>query len=301
MRPWIYPKSCNICELTLEEVFAESLTSTPCVYLNEEREVFVATEMCIQHLESTIDSIVIRDDKHSVLGIVGGYDLLNHVRKTPTRDFQYDTKVKDIMFKEIPIVEKTTPLKELMEKWTESRRAFAIIPNRFQGYSPISARKMLEIGIKCETDIPISSLPKKEMITFQPDDSLKVIVDSMFEHNTRKLLLEYSGQYISDRLILKEISNVLKFQPNIENLLEIPVSQVELDDVAVIKEDLNLNQLCEKMQIMDHPYVIYKDISITPWDICNILMSEKITPSYESKSEKIVCPHCKKSFDLPKT
>jgi len=139
------------------------------------------------------------------------------------------------------------------------------------------------------------------MITFQPDDSLKVIVDSMFEHNTRKLLLEYSGQYISDRLILKEISNVLKFQPNIENLLEIPVSQVELDDVAVIKEDLNLNQLCEKMQIMDHPYVIYKDISITPWDICNILMSEKITPSYESKSEKIVCPHCKKSFDLPKT
>ena len=64
MRPWIYPKSCNICELTLEEIFADSLISTPCVYLNQEREVFVATEMCVQYLESIIDSIVIRDDKH---------------------------------------------------------------------------------------------------------------------------------------------------------------------------------------------------------------------------------------------
>ena len=50
------------------------------------------------------------------------------------------------------------------------------------------------------------------MITFEPDDSLKTIVDLMFEHKTRKLLLEYSDQYISDRLILKEISKLLKFK-----------------------------------------------------------------------------------------
>ena len=297
MRPWTYPKSCNVCELTLEEAFAESLTSTPCVYLNQEREVFVATEMCVQYLESTIDSIVIRDDEHNVLGIVGGYDLLNHIRENPTRDFQYNTKVKDIMLKELPIMEKTTTLKELMDKWTESRRAFAIIPNRFQGYSPISARKMLEIGIKCETDISISSLPKKNMVTFQPDDSLKSIVDSMFEHKTRKLLLEYSNQYISDRLVLKEISNILKFQPDVENLLDIPVSQVELDDVTVIKEDLGLNRLCRDMHQMDHPYVVYKDISITPWDICNVLMSEKMRESHE-ESRTMICPHCKKKIKV---
>ncbi len=296
MRPWIYPKSCNICELTLEEMFSDSLTSTPCVYLNQEREVYVATEICVQYLESVIDSIVIRDDEHNVLGIVGGYDILNHVRKNPTRDFQYETKVKDIMFKELPIVEKTTTFKDLMHKWTASRRAFAIIPNSFQGYSPISARKMLEIGIKCETDISISSLPKKEMITFQPDDSLKTIVELMFKHNTRKLLLEYSNQYISDRLVLKEISKLLKFQPDVENLLGIPVNQVELDDVTVIKEDLSLDQICKKMYKMDHPYIIYKDISVTPWDICNVLTSKKMTPQYESKSEKMVCPHCGKEI-----
>lgn len=296
MRPWIYPKSCNICELTLEEMFSDSLTSTPCVYLNWEREVYVATEMCVQYLESLTDSIVIRDNEKNVLGIVGGYDLLNYIRENPSRDFQYETKVKDVMFKELPIVEKTTTFKELMDKWIASRRAFAIIPNAFQGYSPISARKMLEIGIKCKADISISSLPKKKMITFQPDNSLKTIVELMFKHNTRKLLLEYSNQYISDRLVLKEISKTLKFQPDVENLLDIPVNQADLDDVLVIKEDLRLDQICKKMYKMDHPYLIYKDISVTPWDICNVLTSKKITQSYESKSEKMVCPHCEKEI-----
>ncbi len=298
MRPWKYPTTCKICELTLEEIFSDSLTDTPCVYLNQEREVGVATEMCVQYLESSIDSIVIRDDEHNPIGIIGGYDLLNHIRENPTRDSQYQTKVKEIMFKDLLIVEKTTPFKDLMEKWMASRRAFAIIPNAFQGYSPISARKMLEIGIKCKTNVSISSMPKKKMITFQPDDSLRTIVDLMFEHKTRKLLLEYSNQFISDRLVLKKISELLKFYPDVDNLLDIPVNQVELEYVTVIKQDLDLNQVCRKMYKMDHPYVIYKDISVTPWDICNVLMSEKIAEPYKLESEKIVCPHCGKNIEI---
>jgi predicted transcriptional regulator len=254
--------------------------------------------MCVQYLESSIDSIVIRDDEHNPIGIIGGYDLLNHIRENPTRDSQYQTKVKEIMFKDLLIVEKTTPFKDLMEKWMASRRAFAIIPNAFQGYSPISARKMLEIGIKCKTNVSISSMPKKKMITFQPDDSLRTIVDLMFEHKTRKLLLEYSNQFISDRLVLKKISELLKFYPDVDNLLDIPVNQVELEYVTVIKQDLDLNHLCRKMYKMNHPYVIYKDISVTPWDICNVLMSEKIVEPYELESEKIVCPHCGKNIEI---
>jgi len=254
--------------------------------------------MCIQYLESSVDSIVIRDDEHNHLGMIGGYDLLNHIRSNPTRNSQYDTKVKEIMSKDLLIVEKEITFQDLMEKWSISRRAFAITPNAFQGYSSISARKMLEVGIKCKTGITISSMPKKKMITFQSDDSLGIIVELMFEHNTRKLLLEYSDQYISDRLVLKEISKLLKFQPDVENLLDIPINQIELENVTIIKDDLNLRELCEQMYEMDHPYVIYKDISVTPWDICNVLMSEKIAESFELESEKVTCPHCGKDFDI---
>ena len=299
MRPWKYPAKSNISELTLDQLFSDGLTETPCVYLNQAREVYVATEMCIQYLESSIDSIVIRDDNHAPIGVVGGYDLLNYIRANPTRDFQYETKIKEVMSEDLLIVEKEMTFQSLMEKWRASKRAFAIVPNAFQGHSPISARKMLEVGIKCKTNVAISSMPKKKMITFQPDDSLSKIIDLMFENHTRKLLLEYSNQFISDRLILKEISKILKFQPDIDDLLDISVSQVELENVTVVLEDLDLGNLCEKMYEMEHPYVIYKDISITPWDICNVLMSEKIAESYEMKSsEKIVCPHCGKDIDL---
>ena len=240
VRPWIYPTKYNISELTLEQIFSDSLTDIPCVYLNKEREVYIATEMCVQYLESLVDSIVIRDDDHKPIGLIGGYDLLKHIRANPTRNSQYETKVKEIMYKNLLIVEKELTFQNLMEKWSASKRAFAIIPNAFQGYSTISARKMLEVGIKCKTYITISSMPKKKMVTFQPDDSLSKIVDLMFEHNTRKLLLEYSNQFISDRLILKEITKLLKFHPNVDNLLDIPINQVELDDMTVILEDLNL-------------------------------------------------------------
>lgn len=280
----------RISDLTLDELLSESLTDSPCVYLNEEREVWIGTEMCVQYLESTVDSIVIRNDDLTPVGIVGGYDLLNHIRKNPTRDFQYEHKVKEIMFDELPIVEKETTYKDLMEKWKKSRRAFAITPNSFQGYSPISARKMLDVGIKCQSNISISSIPKKKIITFGLDDSLGKIIDLMFEHNTRKLLLEYSNQFISDRIILEEISKCLKFHPDIDNFLDIPVSQIDLREATVLKEDLSLNQICRKLYRMDHPYLIYKDITVSPWDICLALLSDDVTES--SGESKKACPHC---------
>jgi predicted transcriptional regulator len=280
----------SISELTLGEMLSDGLTDTPCVYLNQEREVWVATEMCVQYLESTVDSIVIRNDDLTPVGIVGGYDLLNHIRKNPTRDFQYENKVSEIMYDELPIVEKETRFKDLMEKWKTSRRAFAITPNSFQGYSPISARKMLEVGIKCQSNISISSIPKKNIITFGLDDSLGNIIDLMFEHNTRKLMLEYSDQFISDRIILEEISKMLKFHPDIENFLDIPVSQIELQKATILKDDLNLNQICLMLYKMDHPYLIYKDISVSPWDICLTLLSDGV--SRRSEESKKTCPHC---------
>ena len=49
----IASRSQRISELTLDQIFSTILTDTPCVYLNQEREVWVATEMCVQYLESS--------------------------------------------------------------------------------------------------------------------------------------------------------------------------------------------------------------------------------------------------------
>lgn len=155
----------SISELTLEELFPKTLTDTSCVYIDKEREVWVATEMCAQYLESTVDSIVVRDSGKPI-GIVGGYDLLDHLRKSPTRESQYLTKVEEIMFKDLPHIGKETRLRELIGNWKSSRRAFAYISNEFGDHSPVSARKMLEAGMRYGINISISSLPKNKSSLF---------------------------------------------------------------------------------------------------------------------------------------
>lgn len=286
----------SVSELTLEELFPKTLTDTACAYIDKGREVWVATEMCAQYLESAVDSIVVLDNDDIPVGIVGGYDILDHLRKNPSRDLQYKTRVEEIMFKDVPEVEKETKLVDLIEKWKNTRRAFAIIANESEKYSPISARKMIEIGMKCNTDISISTMPKKEIITFQPDDSLGRVIDLMFTHKTRKLLLKNSNQYISDRLILGEISRVLKFQKNTENLLDIPANQLKLEYVKTVTDDLKFDQLCSIMEKMEHPYVMYKDKPLSPWDVCITLLSENLTEPLRAAYQKR-CLHCGKHID----
>ena len=291
------PTNKTISGLTLEELFPNTLTDIQCVSIDKKREIWVAAEMCAQYLESTVDSILVRDDDNKPVGIVGGYDLLDHLRKNPTHDLQYQTKTKDIMFKDVPQVEKKTKFKDLIEKWQNTRRAFAIISNGDGDYSPISARKMLEIGIKCKTDISVSSMPKKQIVTFQPDDTLEKIIDLMFKHKTRKLVLKNSNQFISDRLILTEISRILKFQKDVDYFLDIPVSQLKLEYVKTLTDDLQFNRLCMMMDKMEHPFFIYKDITISPWDVCVTLMSEDAKGPLSMEYLKRTCPHCGKYID----
>lgn len=285
----------SISELTLDELFPKTLTDSPCVYIDKDREVWVATEMCAQYLESVVDSIVVVDGDGIPIGIVGGYDLLDNLRKNSTRDFQYKFNVEQIMFRDVPEVEKQTKLKDLIAKWQDTRRAFAILSNGSDAYSAISARKMLDVGMRCKTDLTASSMPKSKIITFHPDDTLDKLVNIMFENKTRKLVLENSNQFISDRLILAEISRVLKFEKTVESLLDIPAKQIRLDYAKTITEDLPFDYLCSLMNKMEHPYVLYKDTAISPWDVCLALKSDEMKGPLTTGMQK-KCPHCGKDI-----
>jgi CBS domain-containing protein len=292
------PGNKKVAELTLEELFPKTLTDTVCINIHKVREVWVATLMCAQYLESTVDSIIVRDEDFKPIGIVGGYDLLYHLRKNPTRNSQYQTKVEEIMLKDFTQVENKTKFRDLMEIWKNSRRAFAIIINEFGDCSTVSARRMIGVGTRCKTDISLSSMPKKKIINFSQEDPLSKILDLMYENKTRKLILENSNQFISDRLILGEIAKILRFQTDIDNFLDIPASQFKLENAKVITEDLNFDQLCSIMEGLDHPYVVYKDTVVTPWDICVTLLSEDLTVPLDMGYPAIrICPQCGKYVD----
>lgn len=287
-------ENTKISEMSLGELFSETLTDAPCIYINSKREAWVATEMCAQYLESAVDSIVVTDEDTVPAGIVGGYDLLDHIRKNPSRDSQYKTKVDQIMFTDVPEVEEKTKLADILQKWRQTRRAFAIMPKNDQYYA-ISARRMLQVGSRSRTDISISLFPKKKLVSFSIDDTLEKILDLMFENKTRKLLLEGTNQYVSDRLILEEISRIIKFQKNVQDFSQILASQLKLGYIREVKEDIKFDQLCQIMEKMEHPYLSYRDTVVTPLDVCFMLDSGEIKGPLRKTYQKR-CPHCGKEI-----
>lgn len=264
-----------ISQMSLFDLFGDSLTSSLCVNIEKGTKTWVATGMLVQQLEAFTDAVVVRDNDKPI-GIVGGKDVIVKLIAEPTSDFFSKTNVEDIMEKRWPTVSKKTRLYELMEFWKNTRRAFAAIPNEFSDYSAISAKKLLEVGKRIKTNVSISELPEKKLVTFPKDGTIGSILNLMLEKNTRRLILENSNKFINDRIILEKISEELKYLKDVENFLDVPISEFKLEKIREIPDDISIPEVSKIMYEMEHPCVIFQDKIITPWDICLILLSEKL-------------------------
>ena len=266
-----------ISERTLGELLPERLTWSLCIHIDKGTEVWVVTGMLVQYLESATDSIIVRDSEHNPIGTIGGKEIMENLLKNPTSSLFYGTKVEDIMEPNPVRVSKDTKYKDLMNFWKERDRAYAVIPNDWGFYSAISAQKILEIGKKCKTNLTIEDLPKKKLVTFKKGDTFGEVINSMFDNKARKILLEGSNKYLSDRLIVEAISEKMKDLTETNDFLNEPVDIVELEEAKVIEDNLKINEVSKMMYDMAHPFVIYKDWLVTPWDICKVLLSPEIT------------------------
>ena len=265
-----------ISERTLEELLTETLDWSLCITIDKGKEVWVVAGMLVQYLESITDSVSVTDGDE-IIGTIGGKEILENLLKNPTNSLFYGTLVEDIMEKNPLRVSGQTKYNDLISQWRQRGRAYAILSNRWGHYSAISAAKILEISMRCKTNLSIRDMPKKPIITFKPNDSLGTVINAMFKNKTRKILLENSNKYINDRIILEAISEKLGYLKNIDNFLEMPASTIELEEARVIFDDLKIHEVSAMMYDMEHPYVIYKDMLVTPWDICMALLSENIT------------------------
>ncbi|QLH07392.1 CBS domain-containing protein [Nitrosopumilus ureiphilus] len=271
------PQNIPIAERTLGELLPERLTWSLCVHIDKGKEVWVVTGMLVQYLESATDSIIVRDKEHNPIGTIGGKEIMENLSKNPTLSLFYGTKVEDIMEPNPVTVSKETKYKDLMNFWKERGRAYAVIPNEWGFYSAISAQKILEIGKRCKTNLTIEDLPKKKPVTFKKGDTFGSVINSMFDNKARKILLEGSNKYLSDRLIIEAISEKMKHLKETDDFLNESVDIVDLEEAKVIGDNLKINEVASMMHDMAHPFIIYKDWLVTPWDICKVLLSPEIT------------------------
>ena len=260
---------------TVKELLPQTLTYSLCIHIEKGKEVWVVAGMLAQYLESATDSVLVMDEGKPI-GTIGGKEIMENLLKNPTSSLFYGSKVEDIMDPNPLVITKDTRYLDLMDFWKKRGRAFAVIKNEWGHYSAISAKKILEIGMHCKTNLSISDLPKKPMITFKKDDSMESIIKSMFENKTRKILLENSNKYINDRIIIETITEKMGYLKEVDYFLNILANIVELEEARIIYDDLKINEISAMMYDMEHPYVIYKDWMVTPWDICTALLEDGI-------------------------
>jgi len=263
-------------DYSLRQLLPETLTYSLCIHVEKGKEVWVVAGMLAQYLESATDSVLVLDSGKPV-GVIGGKEIMENLLKNPTSGLFYETKVEDIMEKNPLIVTENTKYKDLMEQWQKRGRAYAVMENEWGHYSAISAKKILGIGMRCKTNLSIRDLPKKTHVTFKKDDTMGAIIKSMFENKTRKILLENSNKYINDRMIVETITEKMSHLKEMDYFLNVPASIIELEEARVIYDNLKINEVSAMMFDMEHPFVIYRDWIVTPWDICKALLSERIT------------------------
>ncbi|HSF27815.1 MAG TPA: CBS domain-containing protein [Nitrosopumilaceae archaeon] len=259
---------------SLSDLLPDSLYKSPAVSIRLTDTVGDAATLLSHYLESFTDSLVVTKNEKPV-GVIGGIELLDGVLKNPTSDFFDKTSINKIMNEKLTIITNQTILADLLKQWQETRRAFAIISNPFSGYSAISARKMLEIAIMYGGAMAISEIPKKRAVTFNNDYTARDIITSMFENKTRKLILENTSSFISDRIIIEKIVKELNHLHNIKGFLDMKASIFKLENAKAISENSSIQDASKIMYEMLSPYLMANDQVISPWDVVMSLKSEK--------------------------
>jgi CBS domain-containing protein len=264
----------KISDMALRDILPLSLTGAPCVSIQRQAMLEEAVCLLVPYLETMTDSLVVAGDKNEPLGIIGGKEIIQCILACQKGISKMHAD--EIMSHTITKVTGATKLRELVEAWKKTGRAFSIIPNSIGGYSAISARKVLEICKGAMTDMAVSDLPKKETVTFKPDSTAGDVMNMMIKNGTRRVLLEGTNQYISDRIIIERIATDLAYMENPVGFLQLPVIGFGLEYAKVLPKDLKVNELASIMFGMLHPYVLFRGHVISPWDICLAALSERM-------------------------
>ena len=271
-----YESDLPLARHSLGDLLPDSLFKSPAVSIGLNATVGEAATLLSHHLESFTDSLVVVKESKPI-GVLGGIEILDGILKNSTSDFFDNTTVGKIMSEKITIVTNQTKLSDLLKRWQETRRAFAIIPNEYSGYSAISGRKVLEIANTYSTTMTVSDIPKKRIITFNDNYTVKDIITSMFENKTRKLVLQHTSLFVSDRIIIEKIVRELNYLRNVKDFLSMKATAFKLEKAKTISEDLNIQEASKIMYEMLSPYLIVKDQVVSPWDVVFSLASEKFT------------------------
>lgn len=265
--------SSSIHGLTLGEVLPYSL-SIPITTISRQDKIWTASVLLRFFLESFTDQLVVIENRRPS-GLVGGYDIINGILKNPSSDFFENKTVDEIMHTEFDVVDHDTRMIELLQKWKQSRRAFSIIVKNSDFFA-ISIRTLLGMYPFLDTALTIQDIPKKKIVYYTNEQSVRDVIILMLQNKTRRLLLQDTQSYISDRIIIEHLSTSLNFLHDVSGFLDMNSSIFVPHTMKSVSDNTTIQDLCRIIYTSEHPYVSSGDQVFSPFDIVGILERDDV-------------------------
>ena len=128
-----------IADRMLRDLIPTTLISVPGVSIQKQAKIEEAIGLLIPYLESMADSLIVTGDKNEPIGVVGGREIVEKILANPSRSI-FEDVIEKIMSHTITRVSGTSTVRDTVQDWKNTGRAFSIIPNAIGGFSVISAK-----------------------------------------------------------------------------------------------------------------------------------------------------------------
>src|SRR5579885_3280668 len=223
-------KDLNHC--TIEEILPHLLVYSSVATIESKEKIWVATSMLVRFLATHTNNLVAIESDAPV-GMLGSKEVLQGLYSNPIHDFFSEQIVHNIMSKDIEKASPKMRVYDLLKKMNGIGRDFALIQTTDGEFSTISARRLLEVGILCDTRIKVSDMPSKKVVTFQKDDNIGFLIGEMLRNNTDVVILEHTPLFVTPQTIFEKISE-LNYLDGINDFLDSKVSTLNLKTGRII-------------------------------------------------------------------
>lgn len=260
-------KDLNYC--TIEEILPHLLVYSSMATIESKEKVWVATSMLIRFLATHTNNLVAIENDMPV-GMIGSREVLQGMYSNPTHEFFAEQTVNSIMNKSLEMVSAKMRVYDLLKKMNDTRRDFALVQTTDGEFSTISARRLLEVGILCDTRIKIADMPSKKVITFQKEDNIGFIISEMLRNNTDVIILEKTPSFVTTQTIFEKISE-LNYLDDVDDFLEYKANTLNLKTGRIISDNITVPEMCKIMLGMKNAFIMTQNNVLTPWDLITTL------------------------------
>jgi len=265
-----YEKNLSLGDCILEEIFPHLLVYSSMATIENNEKMWTATSMLVRLLQTFTNNLVVLQNEIPA-GVLGGRDALKEFYKNPTSDFFFNTTVNEVMDTGLYVATSKTRFADLLDKMRITGRDFAIIENNSGNFSTISARRLLEAGILSRSDIKLSDVPYRPVITFTKDSRIGDIIKLMIDNNAEFLVLENTSKFIDSQIIFEKIANDYSYLDGTNNFLDLNGGCLKLKNVSIISQNTKIPEICKIMLNATHSIVMTSDRVLTPWDVVSSL------------------------------